>query len=76
VPRRERELIDGLAVPIDVEPSEPVEDGVDRRLRRALAVGVLDSQHLSAAAAGVKPIEQRGARPPICRKPVGERASA
>ena len=42
---------------------EPVENGVDGGLRGALAVGVLDSQqHLAAAAAGVEPVEQRGAR--------------
>src|SRR5439155_18606220 len=56
------ELVDGLAVPIDAEPGEPIEDGVDRRLGRALAVGVLDAQeHLAAAPARVKPVEQRGA---------------
>ncbi len=62
VPRRAGELIDDLAVPADAEPVEPVEDGVDGGLRRALAVGVLDpQQHLAAAAAGIKPVEQRGA---------------
>ena len=41
---------------------EPVEDRVDRRLGRALAVGVLDpQQHLAAASARVEPVEQRGA---------------
>ncbi len=57
------ELIDRVAVPFDAEPGQPVEDGVDRGLGRTLAVGVLDpQQHLAAAAAGIKPIEQRGAR--------------
>ena len=64
VPGGARELVDRFAVPIDAEPSQPVEDGVDGSLRRAFAVGVLDpQQHFPAAAAGVKPVEQRGARP-------------
>ena len=56
------ELVDDLAVPVDAEPGEPVEDGVDRRLGGALTVGVLDpQQHLAAAAARIEPVEQRGA---------------
>ena len=63
VARRARELVDRVAVPLDAEPGEPVEDGGDRRLGRALAVGVLDpQQHLAAAPAGIEPVEQRGAR--------------
>ncbi len=63
MPRRARELIDGLAVPVEAEPGQPVEDGVDRGLGRALAVGVLDAQqHLAAAAARIEPVEQRRAR--------------
>src|SRR5262249_37320145 len=54
-------LADGLAVPIDAEPVETVEDRVDRRLGRSLAVSVLDAQqHLAAAPAGIEPVEQRG----------------
>ena len=53
-------LVDDLAVPIEFEPFQPVQDGVDRCRRRALAVGVLDSeQHLAAAAARIQPVEQR-----------------
>ncbi len=64
VPRGAGELINHLAVPADAEPIEPVEDGVDGGLGRALAVGVLDAQqHLAAAAAGVEPVEQRRPRP-------------
>ena len=44
------ELIDGLAVPIEAEPGQAIEDGVDRRLRRAFAIGVLDPQQHSSAA--------------------------
>src|SRR5260221_9317739 len=64
-----RELVDGLAVPIQAEPGESIEDGLDRSLRGALAVGVLDpQQHLPAAPAGIEPVEQRGARPPDMQK--------
>jgi len=70
VPGGARELVNRFAVPIDAEPGEPVEDGVDRSLRRALAVGVLDpQQHFPAAAAGVKPVEQRRARPADMQEP-------
>src|SRR5262249_21895594 len=62
VPRRAGELVDGFAVPSDAEPAEPVQDRVDRGLRGALAVGVLDAQqHLAAASPRVEPVEQRGA---------------
>ena len=64
-----RELVDGLAVPFQAQPGEPIEDGLDRSLRGALAVGVLDpQQHLPAAPAGIEPVEQRGARPPDMQK--------
>ena len=56
------ELEDRLAVPVEPEPAQPVEDGVDRRLGRALAVGVLDpQQHRAAGAARIQPVEQRRA---------------
>ena len=64
VARRARELVDGLAVPVELEPFEPVEDGSDGRFRGALAVGVLDAQQeLAAGVARVEPVEQRRARP-------------
>ena len=57
------ELADRLAVPVQAEPFEPVENRVDRRLRRAFAVGVLDAQQERAAEAlGVEPVEQSRAR--------------
>jgi hypothetical protein len=44
-----RELVDRVAVPIEAEPFEALHDGVDGRVRGALAVGVLDAQqHLAA----------------------------
>ena len=60
---RALKLADRLAVPIQPQPFEPVENRLDRGLRRALAVGVLDAQQeLAAEALGVEPVEQRGAR--------------
>ena len=55
-------LEDRLAVVVDPEPLERLEDLVDVLLRRALAVGVLDAQdELAAAPAGEQPVEQGGA---------------
>ena len=48
---------------VEPEPAQPVEDRVDRRLRGALAVGVLDAQQVAAAmVAGEQPVEQRRPR--------------
>ncbi|MEY9709268.1 hypothetical protein ABIF03_001410 [Bradyrhizobium elkanii] len=56
------ELVDDLAVPIELEPLQAVQDGVDRLLGRAFTVGVLDpEQHLAAELPGIEPVEQRGA---------------
>src|SRR3546814_4733625 len=38
------ELIDGLAVPIEVQPAHPVKNGGNGCIRRARAVGILDPQ--------------------------------
>ena len=58
-----RELADRLAVPVEPEPFEPVENGRDRSLGRALAIGVLDAQQeRSAETFGVEPVEQRRTR--------------
>ncbi len=63
MPGGARELMHGVAVPGDAEPGQAVEDGVDRRLGGALAVGILDpQQHLAAGARGIEPVEQRRAR--------------
>ena len=68
-------LADRLAVPIETEPFEPVENRVHRALRRPFAVGVFDAQQERAAEAlGVEPVENAVRAPPICRKPVGEGA--
>jgi hypothetical protein len=42
-------LVRRLAVPVEAEPGQAVEDGRDRRLGRALAVGVLDPEQHPAA---------------------------
>jgi hypothetical protein len=56
------ELVDHVAVPAQPEPAQPVDDRVDRRLGRALAIGVLDAQVEAAAVmAGEQPVEQRRA---------------
>src|SRR5579871_2548022 len=55
-------LIDRLSVPGDPEPAEAIQDRLDGRLGRALAIGILDPQeHLAAAATRIEPIEQRRA---------------
>jgi len=59
------ELVDDVAVPIELQPLQAVQDGVDRLLGRTLAVGVLDpEQHLAAELFGIEPVEQRGAGTP------------
>ena len=52
-------LVDDVAVPIEAEPAQPVEDGVDGGRRRALAVRILDAQqHGAAVPPRVEPVEQ------------------
>ena len=59
------ELVDDVAVPIELEPIQAIEDRRNRRLGRALAVGVLDpQQHLAAGLFGIEPVEQRGTGTP------------
>src|SRR5262245_4148422 len=54
-----------------------MEDGVNRGLRGPLAVGVLDpQQHFSTAPAGVKPVEQGGARSPDMQEARGRGSKA
>jgi hypothetical protein len=63
VPRGAGELVDGVAIPIETEPLHAGENGVDRFLRGALPVRVLDpQQHLAAVMARKQPVEERGAR--------------
>ena len=56
-------LADRLAVPIESEPFQPIENRVHRGLRRSLAICVLDAeQERAAEALGVEPVEQSRAR--------------
>ena len=73
---RERARLEhDLAVPVEPEPAQPVDDRVDCLLRRARAVGVLDAQPEHAAHVARKSQLNSAVRaPPICRKPVGEGA--
>src|SRR5262245_58495712 len=74
MPPGTRELIYGLAVPIEPEPGQAIEDGVDRRLRRPFAIGVLDpQQHFAAAPAGIEPVEERRSRPTDVQEARGRR---
>ena len=58
------ELEDHVAVPVEAEPGQAVEDRVDRALGGALPVGILDAQqHLPAGVAGVEPVKQGRAGP-------------
>ena len=55
----------GLAiqlVPPKIEPLQPVEDGIERSLRIAFDVGIVNAQHHGAAVvARVQPVEDEGA---------------
>src|SRR5882724_3266783 len=52
-------LEDNLAVPVEAQPFHAVDDGVDRLLGGALAIGVFDAQAKCAAVmARQQPIEQ------------------
>jgi hypothetical protein len=59
--RRALELADRLAIPVEAEPFQAIDDRLHRRQRRALAVGVLDPhQEPAVEPARVEPVEQRG----------------
>jgi hypothetical protein len=64
VPLHARELEDDVAVPIEAEPFEAVQDRLGRLGCGARAVGVLDAQQEFAADMfGVEPVEQGRAGP-------------
>ena len=72
-----RELVDDLAVPVEAEPFETVDDRRRRLGGRAHPVGVLDAQPETAAMmAGEEPVEQGGARPADMQKPGRRRREA
>ena len=59
MPRGAAELVDDVAVPIELQPFQAVENRGNGRLGRALAIGVLDpQQHLAAGFLGIEPVEQ------------------
>jgi hypothetical protein len=63
VTRRTGELEGDVAVPLQPEPGQAVEDGLDGGRGGARSVGVLDAQQIFAAVmAGIEPVEERGAR--------------
>ena len=77
VARRALELVDDVAVPIEAEPRQAVEDRLDGRGRRARAIGVLDAQQvLAAVMAGVQPVEERRARAADMQKAGGRGGEA
>src|SRR5215469_18431566 len=58
-----RKLVNRLAIPIEPEPAQAIQDREDRALGRASLVGVFYAQqHLPARVFGVQPIEQGGPR--------------
>ena len=75
VPRGAGELVDDVAIPVEFEPFQAVQDRGDRGIGRSFPVGVLDAQqHLAAELPGIEPVEQRGAGPPDMEK-AGRRGS-
>ena len=63
VPGGAGELVGDVAIPLQAEPRQAVEDRGDGGLGRARAIGVLDAQQeLAAGVLGIEPVEQGGAR--------------
>ena len=59
-------------IPAQVEPAQPFEDGVQRRLGVALDIGIVDAQdHDAAVAAGEEPVKDEGTRAPDVQKARG-----
>lgn len=56
------ELGDDVSIPVEAQPAQTVQDGVDRRLGGAGTIGILDAQEeLPAMVSCEKPVEQRRA---------------
>ena len=63
-----------LFVPVETQPAQSLEDGLDAGLGVALDIGVVDAQHHgSAVVAGIEPIEDKGARAADVEKARGRR---
>ena len=66
-----------LLVPAEIQPAQPLEDGIERGFGVALDVGIVDAQdHGAAVVAGVEPVEDEGARAPDVQKARGRRRKA
>ena len=62
MPPGARELINGLPIPVQTHPLQPVQDGGHGFRRGAFPVGILDAQEESpASVSGIEPVEQGGA---------------
>ena len=70
-------LEDGLAVPVELEPAQGVEDLLDVLLGGALPVGILDPQYeLAPLLAGEEPVEERRARAADVERARGRRSES
>ena len=66
-----------LFVPPEVQPAQPLENGVNRSVGIALDIGVIETQnHGSSIVAGVKPVEDEGTRTANVQKTGGRRREA
>ena len=66
-----------VAIPIQFQPAEPVENGANRLLVVAFAVGIFNAQQKFALTAfGVQPIEQRCPGPADMKVAGGRRRKA
>src|SRR5579883_3514850 len=72
-----RRLQDDVAVPLQLEPGESVDDGLDRLGCGTLAIGILDAQQeLPAVMLGEEPVEERRARSSDMKKAGGRGGEA
>src|ERR1019366_5943425 len=66
-----------LLVPSEIQPAQTIEDGIERSLRIALDVGIVDAQdHRAAVMARVEPVEDERARAADMEKAGGRRREA
>src|ERR1700683_3823268 len=63
-----------LLIPPQIQPVQPFEDGIERSLRVALDIGVVNPQdHGAALVARIEPVEDERARAPYVQKSSGRR---
>ncbi len=66
-----------LLVPSEIQPAQPIENGIERGLRVALDVGVVNAQdHSAAVVTRVEPVENERARTTDVEKAGGRRREA